>query len=112
MALLLEIAQIESVIVNLIVCAGAVFSVATFELQQEYDVFVQHNHVHALAHPWDRVFEYHPPVQSAQLILQNLISISQVLLCWIVVSAEMSFEWIMPRISAVERRVKSVIVDE
>ena len=73
MAFLLKVAQVQSIVVHLIVCRLAVFRIAAYELQQENDIFVKHHCVNALTHSWDSVFENDSTVRKrAQLILENL----------------------------------------
>ena len=72
-ALLLEVAQVEGVIVDLIVGGRAILAVTAFELEQEHDVMVQHDVVNALAHARDAVLEQDVAlVESTELVLQDL----------------------------------------
>lgn len=70
MALLLEVAQIERVVKDLIVGGRAILTVAALELQQEYDVVKQHDIVDALTHARDAVLkEQLSAVEGTELVL-------------------------------------------
>ena len=71
-ALFLEVAQIECVIVNLVICSGAIFAVAALELEQKNDVAIQHNVVDALAHSRDAILkEDFAFIERSELVLEN-----------------------------------------
>lgn len=73
MTLLLEIAQIQCVIVHLVICRLAIFAIAALKLKQENDVPVKHHCVHTLSHAGNGVFENDLTVcKWVQLILENL----------------------------------------
>ena len=73
MAFLLEVTQVQSIVVHLIVCILAVFRIAALELQQENDVFVKHHCIYTLTHSGNGVFENDSTVRKrAQLVLENL----------------------------------------
>ena len=72
MALFLKVPQVQGIVVHLVIGALAVFLVTDLELQQEYNVPVEHYGIHPFSHAWNRILKDDPSVRKcAQLILEN-----------------------------------------